>query len=391
MAELQAGVVGAGLLGSAHARNLDENPQTRVAAVCDLRMEAAQAVAGPLGAQAFGDVHEMLRSHSLDLVVVATPDAFHREPSMAAMEAGVPNIIQEKPLATTVEDALALYEAVEQRGTRFFVNYANRTAPMDIATCYVIRQGLLGDVVYGEARLDDNISVPTRLWGDRSRTWAAGSSTAHFLLSHVVDLLRWYLHPAEVQEVYAIKQERVLGFTPDLYDAHLLFDNGARMRVKAEWIKHMDELVEFYMSFSGSEGMVIYNKLAAFGARPSWRANLSQELDTEQLLGHQNALLEAGANLRALVHRPTPSAVGLSTEGDNTALALESWNHSLGKSMALQDYCVDAILGDTLQPEAWKGPGPLPTHHDGLMQSLIVSAIIASADEGRVVALSELT
>ena len=389
MPELQVGVVGAGLLGSAHARNLDENPQTQVAAVCDLRLETAQAVAGPLGAQAYGDIQEMLQAHVLDLVVVATPDPYHREPSMAAMQAGVPNILQEKPLATTVEDALALYEAAEQRGTRFFINYANRTAPMDIATCYVIRQGLLGDVVYGESRLDDNISVPTRLWGERSQAWAAGSSTAHFLLSHVVDLLRWYLHPAEVQEVYAVKQERVLGFTPDLYDAQLLFDNGARIRVKAEWIKHMDELVEFYMAFSGSEGMVIYNKLAAFGARPSWRANLSQQLDTEALLAHQNALLEAGANLRALVHRPTPAAVGLATEGE-TARALESWDHSLGKSMALQDYIVDAILGDTFEPESWKGPGPLPTHHDGLLQSLVVSAIIRSADEGRVVALSEL-
>ncbi len=389
MPELQVGVVGAGLLGSAHARNLDENPQTQVAAVCDLRLETAQAVAAPLGAQAYGDIQEMLQAHVLDLVVVATPDPYHREPSMAAMQAGVPNILQEKPLATTVEDALALYEAAEQRGTRFFINYANRTAPMDIATCYVIRQGLLGDVVYGESRLDDNISVPTRLWGERSQAWAAGSSTAHFLLSHVVDLLRWYLHPAEVQEVCAVKQERVLGFTPDLYDAQLLFDNGARIRVKAEWIKHMDELVEFYMAFSGSEGMLIYNKLAAFGARPSWRANLSQQLDTEALLAHQNALLEAGANLRALVHRPTPAAVGLATEGE-TARALESWDHSLGKSMALQDYIVDAILGDTLEPESWKGPGPLPTHHDGLLQSLVVSAIIRSADEGRVVALSEL-
>lgn len=389
MVELRAGVVGAGLLGSAHAQNLDENPHVRIVAVCDIRREAAQAVAAPLGARAYDDVHEMLRAHSLDLVVVATPDPLHREPSMAAMEAGVPNIIQEKPLATTVEDALALYEAAEHHGTRFFVNYANRTAPMDIATCYVIRQGLLGDVVYGEARLDDNISVPTRLWGDRSRAWAAGSSTAHFLLSHVVDLLRWYLHPAEVREVYAVKQERVLGYTPDLYEALLLFDNGARMRVKAEWIKHMDELVEFYLCFSGAEGTVVYNKLTGFGARPSWRANLSSRLDADQLLEHQRALLEAGANLRAIIHRPALGAVS-PVSGAN-ALALESRDHPLGKSMALQDHCIDAILEGTLRPASWKGPGPLPTHHDGLMQSLVVAAIIASADAGRPVALSELT
>ncbi len=391
MAELQAGVVGAGLLGGAHATNLHEHPHVRVVAVCDIRRQAAEAVARPLGAQAYGDIEEMLRAHSLDLMVVATPDPFHRAPSLAAIEAGVPNILQEKPLATTVEDALALYEAVERRGTRFFVNYANRTAPMDIATCYVIRQGLLGEVVYGEARLDDNIAVPTSLWGERSRAWAEGSSTAHFLLSHVVDLLRWYLHPAEVREVYAIKQERVLGYTPDLYEALLLFDNGARMRVKAEWIKHMDDLVEFYLCFSGSEGAVIYNKLTGFGAHPSWRANLSARLDAEQLLAHQRALLEAGANLRAILHRPTLETGDLASDQHALALALESHNHPLGKAMALEDYCIDAILEGTLQPSSWKGPGPLPTHHDGLMQTLVVAAIIISAKEGRPVTLSELT
>ena len=147
-----------------------------------------------MGARAYTDYGELLRQHALDLVVVATPDPLHREPVIAALEAGVPNIIQEKPLATTVEDAGAIYEAVERRRARLFVNYANRGAAQDIATHYVIQQGLLGPVVYGEARLDDNITVPTGLWGQRSRACAAGSSTAHFLLSHVVDLLRWYFN-----------------------------------------------------------------------------------------------------------------------------------------------------------------------------------------------------
>ncbi|MDZ7704238.1 MAG: hypothetical protein U5L04_07145 [Trueperaceae bacterium] len=49
-------------------------------------------------------------------------------------------------------------------------------------------------------------------------------------------------------------EQRVLGYTPDLYDAFLTFDDGAKFRVKAEWIKHIDGLVEFALDFSGSEG-----------------------------------------------------------------------------------------------------------------------------------------
>lgn len=210
---LNAGIVGAGILGCAHAENLRDHPDVTVRAVADIRADAAQRLASQLGAEAYTGVADMLQQCPLDLIIVATPDPYHREPTLAAIAAGVPNILQEKPLATNLADARAIYEAVESSGTRLFVNYANRSAPMDIATAYTIREGLLGQIVYGEVRLDDNISVPTALWGTRSRDWAEGSSTAHFLLSHVIDLLRWYLHPAEIKQVYAVKQQTVLGYT----------------------------------------------------------------------------------------------------------------------------------------------------------------------------------
>ena len=261
---------------------------------------------------------------------------------------------------------------------------------MDIATAYTIREGLLGRIVYGEVRLDDNISVPTSLWGARSRDWAGASSTAHFLLSHVIDLLRWYLHPAEIREVYAIKQQAVLGFTPDLYDALVTFDGGAIVRVKAEWIRHMDELVEFYLSFSGAEGTLIYNKLPGFGTKSSWRANVAARVSLEELLAHQQALGKAGASVRAIVDRGAPGMQRSPGAEGRLPLGIESFGHPIGKPMALADYVIDAILCGTNKPDSWKGPGALPTHEDGLWQSLAVAAIVKSADKGRVVRLDEL-
>lgn len=391
MEKLQAGIVGAGILGTAHATNLRAHEAVDVVAISDVRRDAAEQVAGSVGAQAYDDTNEMLRRHTLDVVVIATPDPLHREPALAVIEADVPNLIMEKPLATTPEDAHAIWVAAEEHDTRVFVNYANRTAPLDIATCHVIREGLLGDIVYGDVRLDDNISVPTNLWGNRSSDWAAGSSTAHFLLSHVVDLLRWYLHPAEITEVLATKQERVLGNTPDLYDAQIFFDNGAQVRAKAEWIKHMDELVEFYLSFSGSEGALIYNKLPGFGTSASWRANLSERVDLNSLLARQKTLREMGANLRAVVNRGAPKLPEGLELGDELPLGLEAYSHDRGKGMALVDYCIDAILEDTDKPDTWKGPGPLPTHQDGLVQTLVVSAIVKSAEQRRFVSISEIS
>ncbi len=382
---LSTGIIGLGILGGEYARFLEARPDVKVVAVADVRPEAAERVAAEVGATAYTDYREMLRRHALDLVVVATPDPLHREPTVAALEAGVPNIIQEKPLATTVEDAEAICEAVERRGARLFVNYANRANSLDVASRYVIQEGLLGRVVYGEVRLDDNICVPRQLWGGRSRDWAAGSSTAHFLLSHVVDLLRWYFAPAEVREVYAISQREVLGYTPDVYDAYLTFDSGLKVRVKAEWIKHIDELVEFYLCFSGSEGTLVYNKRPGFGTAAGWRANLSRDVAAGELLRHQEALHGRGVNVGALLHRPDPAAGQLVAGGGELVPALEFRGLGGQTLMSLVGHLVDAIVEGTLTPRSWQHNGPLPTHLDGLRQTQVVAAIVRSAETGHTV------
>lgn len=386
-AQLKAGVIGLGILGSQHVRFLADQPEVEVAAVADIRSERAQEVGGQVGAQPYADYHCMLKEQKLDIAVIATPDPLHKEPVLAAIEAGVPTIIQEKPMATAVDDAEEMLEAAERAGACIFINFSNRGSLLDRATYYVIRQGLLGEVVYGEVHLDDNISVPTRMWGGRSREWAAGSSTAHFLLSHVVDFLHWVLAPAQVTEVFAISQHKVLGYTPDLYDAFLTFDNGSKFRVKAEWIKHIDRLVEFALSFSGSEGTLTYIKRPGFGEVEGWRANVSDRVTPKELLAHQERLLEQGVNVRALLHRPVPTAGELQAGGGELKRGLEAFALPQDPRRVFRGF-IDAVLEDTLTPSSWAGFGPLPSGVDGLRQTQIVCAIVDSAARGEVIDLT---
>lgn len=380
--QLKAGVIGLGILGAQHARFLQDRAEVDLVAVADIRADRAEAVAAQMGAQPYTDYGRMLREHTLDLVAIATPDPLHREPVLGTIAAGVPNIMLEKPLATTWDDAQAIADAAGKAGTRIFVNFANRGSALDQATYYVIQHGLLGEVVYGEVYLDDNIVVPTKMWGQRSRDWAAGSSTAHFLLSHVTDYLRWVLSPADVTEVYAIAQRKVLGVTPDLYDAFLTFDSGAKFRVKAEWIRHIDGLVEFKMRFSGAEGGLTYIKRPGFGETEGWRANISERVTTDELLAHHRELLALGVNMRAFVHRPSPTAGELVAGGGELQAGYESLENPLNWERIMRG-AVDAILEDTLTPSSWQGVGPLPTLVDGLRQARIVTAIVESADTGR--------
>jgi predicted dehydrogenase len=385
-AQLRAGVIGLGILGAQHVRFLVDQPEVQVAAVADILGERAQEVGGPVGAEVYSDYTRMLAEQRLDLVVVATPDPLHKEPVLAAIRAGAPVVIQEKPMATSLSEAEEMLEAAEQVGAQILIHFSNRGSPMDRATYYVIQQGLLGDVVYGQVHLDDNITVPTAMWGGRTQEWVAGSSTAHFLLSHVVDFLHWVLAPARVTEVYAISQRRVLGYTPDLYDAFLTFDNGCKFRAKAEWIKHIDGLVEFAWSFSGAEGSLFYVKRPSFGGREGWRANLSAGVTPEALQAHQAALLEQGINARALLHRPNPSTESLQAGGGVLKTGLEAFSPPTDWWRVARGF-VDAVLEDTLTPSSWTGYGPLPSGMDGLRQTRVVCAIVESAETGKVVRL----
>jgi predicted dehydrogenase len=384
--KLNVGIVGLGILGRQYLEFFSTRADVAVAALCDVRATVAQELAGPMGAGAFDRVEAMVAAQPLDLVVVATPDHLHRAPTLTAINAGVPNVIQEKPLATTWEDAEAIADAAARRGTRLFVNYANRAMPLDLATYYVVQQGLIGRPVYAESRLDDNISVPRGLWGNRSRGFAAGSSPAHFLLSHVVDLMLWTFAPAKVVDVYAVTQQEVLGFTPDLYDAFLLFDSGLKVRVKAEWIKHMDGIVEYYTSISGAEGTVIHNKRPGFGAQESWRANFSgSTLDPAALHRHQQALGDAGIALRAAEHY---RAATDDYQASTVALSLEHVGADGAHGLMLLGPMLDSIAQDTLTPTSWQGRGPLPIQIDGLRQAYVTDAIVASAAAGQPVALA---
>jgi len=381
---LKAAIIGLGLLGSQYLEALRRRSDVAVVGVCDVRRTAAETAAAQAHTTPYTDVGELLTAQRPDLVVVATPDHLHQTPTLAALDAGTPVIIQEKPLATDLAEAAAIYEKVEQRGARLFVNFANRAMPYDLATYYVLQQGLIGQPVYAESRLDDNISVPTHLWGERSRDFAAGSSPAHFLLSHVVDLMHWWFAPAQVAEVFAISQAHVLGFTPDLYDAFLIFDSGLKVRVKAEWIKHMDQIVEYYSSFTGAQGSIIYNKRPGFGVQESWRANFSAPPTADLLAAHQQRLGEQGIDVRLAHHyRPAAAAYDVST----VQASLEHIGGDQAHGMMLLDPILDAVQQHTLTPASWQQRGPLPTHHDGLRQVQVVQALLDSAHSGRVVAV----
>jgi predicted dehydrogenase len=139
------GVIGAGRIGRRHIQLVRASPECVLAGIAD-------PVGGPTAASLGDGVPwyegpEGLLSHAgLDGVIVATPSAMHLEHGMACIQAGIPSLI-EKPIATTVDDGLALAAAAEQRGVPLLVGHHRRHSSTMAAARAALQDGMIGDVV----------------------------------------------------------------------------------------------------------------------------------------------------------------------------------------------------------------------------------------------------
>jgi predicted dehydrogenase len=144
-------VIGAGALGQVHARNWPQVPDAQVVAVADPWVERAKALAEEMGCPWFADYHEALKVEGLSAVSVAVPSAYHRECTVAALEAGC-HVICEKPIALSLEDAREMIRVAGERGLKLALGFCKRFMGQVQTVREIIQTGQLGrPVMYRHA------------------------------------------------------------------------------------------------------------------------------------------------------------------------------------------------------------------------------------------------
>ena len=123
---LTAVVVGAGDMGSRHARHWAA-AGARVLAVVDPDLPRAQAAADETGARATADLHDALALRP-DVVSVCTPTFLHAPTTLAAFEVGA-HVLCEKPAALTLADAYAMRDAATAAGRELRIGFMRRFDP----------------------------------------------------------------------------------------------------------------------------------------------------------------------------------------------------------------------------------------------------------------------
>lgn len=175
MAQLRAGLIGLGMMGRHHARNLRAIDGVDLVAVADAAGDPHQVAAG---LSVLPDVESLIRV-GVDYVVVALPTEFHEEAGRALAAAGIPALI-EKPLAKESGAARRLAAAFAAAGVIGAVGHIERYNPS--------LQSLRGRLANGD--LGDLYQVSTRRQGPFPNR-IADVGVVKDLASHDVDLTSW--------------------------------------------------------------------------------------------------------------------------------------------------------------------------------------------------------
>ncbi len=236
MSTLRYGIIGTGMMGLEHLKNLALVPGAEVVAYADPHAESrrwARLVAGP-GPTEYADTSDLLADSRVDALVVATPNHTHRDVMEQCFASARP-ILCEKPLATALPDAEWVAERAARHAAPVWVAMEYRYMPPIARLIEEVRKGSIGRLRMLAIREHRFPFLPKV--GDWNRFAANTGGTLVEKCCHFFDLMRFIIG-SEAVRVYASGAqdvnhlgERYDGRTPDILDnAYVVVDfaSGAR-------------------------------------------------------------------------------------------------------------------------------------------------------------------
>lgn len=195
MKEIHIGLVGSGWMGKAHSSALTDaqmlfGPEYGVAVfeiVADSNLEAAKSAQSKIGfKRVSGDWHDVVTDPAVDLVDIATPNAFHYAVAKAALENGK-NVYCEKPLSISAGESRELAELAAKKGVINYVGYNNTMNPANAYVRELVQSGALGRIMrftgtYDQDQLlDESLPITWRHINKLAGCGALGDLGSHLL------------------------------------------------------------------------------------------------------------------------------------------------------------------------------------------------------------------
>ncbi|MDO7907987.1 Gfo/Idh/MocA family oxidoreductase [Paenibacillus sp. JX-17] len=234
MNNIRVGVIGIGNMGSAHARTLSSGaiPGAVLTAVCDAREQMRSWTQEHLSAEVpfWNDSDELIRSGTIDAVLLATPHYDHARLAVLAFDQGL-HVLVEKPAGVTTSQVRRMNEAAAKaEGSVFAIMYNQRTNPLYIKLKDLIQSGELGEI----RRLNWIITnwYRSQSYYDSSSwraTWSGeGGGVLVNQCPHQLDLLQWTtgMMPKRIRAFCQFGKYRDIEVEDDV-TAYAEYENGA--------------------------------------------------------------------------------------------------------------------------------------------------------------------
>lgn len=231
---IRYGLIGAGMMGQEHIRNIALLDGASVAAVADPDAGMRAAAMATSGAQGFANADDLVAANLSDVYLIASPNDLHAGMVQRLLATDKP-ILVEKPLATTTADCRDLLSMAQGRIAPIWVAMEYRYMPPVQRLMQVLDQGTVG--VPRMVSIREHRFPFLQKVDDWNRFNARTGGTLVEKCCHFWDLMRLLLK-ADPVRVYASagvdvnhRDERYVGGVPDVVDnAYVIVDfaNGTR-------------------------------------------------------------------------------------------------------------------------------------------------------------------
>jgi predicted dehydrogenase len=222
------GIVGCGMIANFHAKAIDHIRGAKIVACADTFTPSADRFADNNDCRSYQDnIKAMLADPAVDVVTICTPSGAHRDPAVAAANAGK-HVVVEKPLEVTLKRCDAIINACKKNKVQLSTVLPSRFSPANIALKEAIDAGRFGKLTLGDTYVKWWRTQEYYDSGGWRGTWKLDGGGAFMNQAiHNVDLLYWLMGDvAEVSGVIdTVAHKRIE--VEDVGVATLRFKNGA--------------------------------------------------------------------------------------------------------------------------------------------------------------------
>jgi myo-inositol 2-dehydrogenase / D-chiro-inositol 1-dehydrogenase len=229
-------IIGGGRVGLFRGEVAARHPQIDFIGLAELKPDRAKEVGAKIKADfVTHDYQALLARPEVTAAIIATDEHLHVDPILAAVERGLPLLI-EKPLATTLADSERVLAAIRKSGVDAVIGYTQRFRRRWLAAKEKVRTGALGDVTLVTSRAFMNRLVAL----DNYQRTDDPASISPMVISgtHALDIVMWMMEAKKPVEIYARSVDKALGPLCKGIDATagvITFEDGSLYHASISW------------------------------------------------------------------------------------------------------------------------------------------------------------